>query len=119
MPQENEELTRLAEILDAWLRAAPTVPEIYLFGSRVRGDHRADSDVDVRLFVDQWQLDHSDMVWWLKENRTDFAALKERLPGPLAIHREKWDAADAAILEGKKEPALVVGRVVCVKTPKK
>ena len=116
---QAEELHRLAQILDDWLAPAPSVPPIYLFGSRVRGDHRPDSDVDVRLFIDQWKLEHSDMWWWLNQNKADFADLKKHLPGPLAIHRENWDAADEAIIEGKKKPSLIVGRVICVVTPKK
>jgi predicted nucleotidyltransferase len=58
----NAELVALAEILADWVEPAPSVPAVYLFGSRVRGDHRHDSDVDVRLFLDEWKLlDHSTM----------------------------------------------------------
>ncbi|WP_168212938.1 MULTISPECIES: nucleotidyltransferase domain-containing protein [unclassified Bradyrhizobium] len=103
-----------------WIEPAPNLSSIYLFGSRVRGDHRPDSDVDVRLRINEWKnLQGADMDWWARENETDFVALKQRLPGPLALHRETWDAADAAILEGKRSPVLVVRRVVCVWTPPK
>ena len=59
------------------------------------------------------------MAWWGEQNETDFADLKSRLPGPLAIHREAWDDADVAIRKGKASPVLVFGRVVCVWTPPK
>jgi predicted nucleotidyltransferase len=39
----------LAEILAEWINPAPGIPAVYLFGSGVRGDHRPNSDVDVRL----------------------------------------------------------------------
>jgi hypothetical protein len=45
--------------------------------------------------------------------------VKSRLPGQLAIHREQSDEADAAIRRGIVSPVLVVGRVVCVWTPRK
>jgi GT2 family glycosyltransferase len=116
----NPDLAVLADILADWIEPAPNVPAIYLFGSRVRGDHRPDSDVDVRLFLNEWRnVDTRDMEWWTKENETDFAALKARLPGPLAVHLEQHDDADASILEGRQNPLLVVRRVVCVWTPHK
>jgi Polymerase beta, Nucleotidyltransferase len=114
----NAELSDLAEILADWIEPAPGVPAIYLFGSRVRGDHRPDSDVDVRLFINEWKsVCYVTVQWWNEQNETDFAAVKARLPGPLAIHREQSDDADAAIRKGKASPVLVVGRVVCVWTP--
>lgn len=114
----NPDLTALASILADWIDPAPNVPAVYLFGSRVRGDHRPESDVDVRVFLNEWRdLQETDVRWWTDENATDFVALKARLPGPLGLHRESWDAADAAILEGRKTPILVLRRVVCVWTP--
>ncbi len=114
----NVELRELAEVLADWIEPAPAVPAVYLFGSRVRGDHRPDSDVDVRLFLNQWRdVCRATMTWWAEQNETDFADLKSRLPGPLAIHREEQDDADVAIRRGMQDPVLTVGRVVCVWTP--
>jgi hypothetical protein len=56
---------------------------------------------------------------WGEQNETDFADVKSCLPGRLAIHREQSDEADAAIRRGIVSPVLVVGRVVCVWTPRK
>jgi hypothetical protein len=114
----HSELVALAQILDDWIAPALSVPAIYLFGSRVRGDHRPDSDVDVRLFLNEWKaLDAPSLRWWEEQNKTDFDVVKARLPGPLAIHREQSDEADPDIRKGIATPVLVVGRVVCVWTP--
>jgi predicted nucleotidyltransferase len=110
------ELKTLAEILAEWIKPAPGVPAIYLFGSRVRGDYRPDSDVDVRLYLREWKSCEATMRWWTDQNASDFQALKARLPGPLAIHRETDDEADAEIRKGMGAPVLVVDRVVCVWT---
>jgi predicted nucleotidyltransferase len=91
----------------------------YLFGSRVRGDHRPDSDVDIRIFVEEWRPDTAAFEWWTEQNTSDFAELKAKLPGPLAIHRDTPDLADPAIRAGAKQPVLTVGKVVCVRTPAK
>jgi predicted nucleotidyltransferase len=100
-------LKRLASILADWADAAPGIPVVYLFGSRVRGDHRPDSDVDVQLYVDRWSADEVTTRWWMEQNDTDFATLKAKLPGPLAIHREQTDDADTAISAGKQYPVLI------------
>jgi predicted nucleotidyltransferase len=47
----NSELAALAEVIATWLDGAPGVPVVYLFGSRVRGDHGPNSDVDFRLYL--------------------------------------------------------------------
>jgi Polymerase beta, Nucleotidyltransferase len=115
----NSDLLDLATIFAVWLEPAPTIPALYLFGSRVRGDHRPDSDVDVRVFVNEWSLDRQDICWWTEQDKMDFADLKAKLPGPLAVHIRSPDDADPAILAGRKKPVLTVGRVICVWTPPK
>jgi predicted nucleotidyltransferase len=115
----GEDLQTLAETLAQWIDAAPGVPAIYLFGSRVRGDHRLNSDVDVRVFLNEWKVsDGVTIDWWTKQNETDFAELKPKLPGSLHIHRETTDAADENIRKGMKNPVLTVGKAVCVWTPR-
>jgi predicted nucleotidyltransferase len=114
----NPDLHALAVVLNDWLEPAPTIPALFLFGSRVRGDHRPDSDVDVRIFINEWFPSETDVRWWTDQCATDFPALKARLPGKLEIH-DRAENADYAILAGRKEPVLTVGRVVCVWTPPK
>ena len=111
----------LAETLAEWADAAPDVPAIYLFGSRVRGDHRADSDVDVRIHLGSWKYDRAGVTakWWLLQILTNFGGLKVRLPGPLHLHREREDDADPAIRVGEARPVLVVRKTICVWTPPK
>jgi len=45
MIKVNDEVKQLARALADW--AADKSVTVFLFGSRVRGDHRPDSDVDV------------------------------------------------------------------------
>jgi predicted nucleotidyltransferase len=72
-------LEELANTLATW--ASGKAVTVYLFGSRVRGDHRPDSDVDV--YMEWGRLDDATMNWWQHENETEWAALKAKLPGPL------------------------------------
>ena len=112
-----DELRRLAEVVAEWCEPATGLEHVYLFGSRVRGDHRPDSDIDLRIFMEEWQPDPAATEWWMHQNESDFEELKAKLPGPLAIHRDTPDLADAAIRAGAKRPVLKVGKVVCVLTP--
>jgi predicted nucleotidyltransferase len=114
----SDELKVLADILAHWLEPAGGFTA-YLFGSRVRGDHRPDSDVDVRIFLEECQPDEEGIRWWLEQNETDFAAVKALLPGPLAFHRNSPNDADHHIRAGAKNPVMTIGRLVVVRTPPK
>jgi predicted nucleotidyltransferase len=81
MIKVNDEVKQLARTLADW--AADKSVTVFLFGSRVRGDHRPDSDVDV--FVQFGAMSEGTAVWWTEQNSEDFAGLKARLPGPLRI----------------------------------
>jgi predicted nucleotidyltransferase len=115
------ELQALAGTVAKWIDEVPGVPAVYLFGSRVRGDHRPDSDVDIRVYLRDWVSDSATAIWWLQQNQTDFSELKAQLPGPLSIHihHEARDAADEAIKAGMSDPVLRVRKAVCVWTPHK
>jgi predicted nucleotidyltransferase len=117
MTPNNDELKALAETLAEWVEPAPGIPAIYLFGSRVRGDHERDADVDVRLYQNKWTVCEATNQWWTDQNLSKFAELKAKLPGTLRLHAAPTDEADHYILEGLKKPVLVVGKVVCVWTP--
>jgi hypothetical protein len=82
-----------------------------------RPNGRTDGDVEVRPFLDEWKsVCDATMRWLGEQNETDFADVKSRLPGRLAIHIKQSDEADAAIRRGTVSPVLVVGRVVYVWT---
>jgi predicted nucleotidyltransferase len=115
----DRELRLLAEIIDRWVQPVPGVREVYLFGSRVRGDHRPNSDIDLRIFVEELTPDAQTMEWWTHQNVTDFAELKSQLPGPLAIHRDSPEIVDEQIRAERASPKLKIGKVVCVRTPPK
>lgn len=42
----------MQKLLSTWAVKKPLVNRLWLFGSRVRGDHRPDSDVDVAIELD-------------------------------------------------------------------
>ena len=45
----TQELKELAKAIAEWASSAPLTVSIFVFGSRVRGDHSPDSDVDLSI----------------------------------------------------------------------
>ena len=86
----TDELKALASVLADWAAPAPGIT-VYLFGSRVRGDHTSTSDIDVHFHWGDRDIGDGDIQWWGRNNEQDFAAIKAKLPGPLKI-LERWDA---------------------------
>ena len=82
-PTLSDDLKDIARLLAAWAAPAPGVT-VYLFGSRVRGDHKPTSDVDICI---QWgkHLDQADVNWHVFNEEEDYATIKRKLPGPLKI----------------------------------
>lgn len=76
-------LVKLAGILADWVEPAPGF-DIFLFGSRVRGDHGPTSDVDVVIPIPR-SISDEDENWWIKINEDDFKTINDSLPGPLQI----------------------------------
>jgi predicted nucleotidyltransferase len=87
----SDELRALAETVARWVDDVPGISKVYLFGSHVRGDYRPDSDVDLRLFVEDMGTDNETIIWWVRQNESEFAELKAKLPGPLGLHRDDPD----------------------------
>jgi hypothetical protein len=88
-----EEITRLAASIADWC-PHPSI-RIFLFGSRVRGDHRDDSDVDLCIDVSD-PGKQAAVDWWFAQNGAAFREdLPEACPGPLCVTRahdegERW-----------------------------
>jgi len=83
MTLPRDELSSLMEAISAWSRPSKGLL-FYIYGSRVRGDHRFDSDVDlyIRITAD---VDNPTGDWLTKQNEADFETLKATLPGRLEL----------------------------------
>lgn len=108
------ELVALATTLADWSEG--TNLTIYLFGSRVRGDYRDDSDVDVVIEIGA--ATDFDVEWWMRENAEDFATIKSKLPGPLNILESNEPVADK-VRAVATSPFYQDRNVICVWLPPK
>jgi Nucleotidyltransferase domain len=77
----SEELQELGSKIADWAH-----PEliVYVFGSRVRGDHAPNSDVDIHFGLPS-NPSREFTLWWTGQHNQDFSDLKKVLPGPLRI----------------------------------
>jgi predicted nucleotidyltransferase len=74
-------------VLQAWAEDEPLVEAVYLFGSRIRGDARPESDLDVAV---QLRCQQEKIVLkWMRNSERWLAHLKERLP--VEIHLKLYD----------------------------
>lgn len=112
----DEELTKLARTLADWSYPF-TEFAIYVFGSRVRGDHQQNSDVDIVVVFPQ-PLPNGFVDWWGNQNMEEFASINASLPGPLKI-LEYDDPLVPKVLEAGKSPHHRDCNVRCVWLPPK
>jgi Nucleotidyltransferase domain len=75
----SEELEELASKIADWAHPELTV---YVFGSRVRGDHGPNSDVDIHFGLPGGPS-REFTCWWTRQNNQDFPDLRKVLPGAL------------------------------------
>jgi hypothetical protein len=110
------ELEALAESVASWADDVFGLHRVYIFGSRVRGDHKPASDVDIRIYTSDLDSDDVTTCWWTEQHDTGFPELQKRLPGKLHLPNE-WDDAEPAIRAAMtKPPVLVVRKVICLLT---
>jgi hypothetical protein len=49
----------------AWARRHPEIKAVYLYGSRARGDHRPDSDIDLAVVMNTQPGDTNAYTTWI------------------------------------------------------
>jgi predicted nucleotidyltransferase len=79
----TQQLEELAKAIADWAAGAPLIVSIFVFGSRVRGDHGPNDDVDIS--IDCGGSSDEIAAWQTHNEKTGYAALKNVLPGPLKL----------------------------------
>lgn len=117
------DLNAIAEIVAKWADDRPCVRRVYLYGSRVRGDHRPESDVDVFVAKPDDGLSDECLRWWQMPAEERFGSLRMALHSLDAhIGYSIDDPAGSWVRAADYEPSRVVLRVRkawCVLTPPK
>ena len=114
----KRELRELAAILAEWSRGYEV--QVYLFGSRVRGDEIDSSDVDVCIEFDMsagdQEANQKTIDWWTRENSENFGSINKCLPGELQILAPN-DPVREEVMSGRQVHQN--GNVRCIWLPRK
>lgn len=111
----TEELGQLLKVLADWSEGR--VFTIYVFGSRVRGDHHTESDVDLLVPVPN-AISDEDLDWWCAQEEEGFKDLAAVLPGRPELLERNAHLAEV-VLEAAGQPFATERNVVAVFLPPK
>lgn len=106
-----------------WCDGQPYVRAVHAFGSRIRGDARPESDLDILIDIQDGEpVSDEAVAAWVPEQR-DFSSLRRLFPKfPLHIlvlqrtHGPSGDPAVAGLLRASRQPMLSLGRAHAVLT---
>lgn len=99
------DLERLTEVLRDWAAAKPLIRKLWIFGSRVRGDNRPDSDLDIAIELDlsaaQGCDDSGGMATWMFDSEGWPEEIQE-LSG-LQVDLQQFDGANTPTIQSGLE----------------
>lgn len=103
------ELKEIGKIIAAWALHVPEIATVYLYGSRVKGTHREDSDLDIAIEFDQRIIAAAEnaegMTTWFLKRREWQKQLQNRLPMEVQLewlHPEKTKIVATGIAEASR-----------------
>jgi predicted nucleotidyltransferase len=85
----NAPMTEMAAIMAAWAEARPRVRRVWLFGSRVKGTQRRDSDVDVAVEIEPVADSEESLLVWLNNGERWRGELEQEIG--LLVNLEWFD----------------------------
>jgi predicted nucleotidyltransferase len=120
----NFEISSTVKKIATWAEEHSFVRRVVLFGSRVRGDQLATSDLDIFIEVtDLRKVSHEDREDWKQHFLTDFASLRAQFDFNLDIVTEvppdRATQTRGFIDRGTPLPDLTLGNVYSVSTAEK
>jgi predicted nucleotidyltransferase len=85
------QLPQVASLVSTWARGEPLVKRVYLFGSRVRGDHGLNSDLDIAVELDPVVFQGTDesggLATWMFETKGWKEELEKLIPLKIQLER--------------------------------
>lgn len=105
-------IERYCVLVSRWADNYPAVRRVWLYGSRVVGTCRADSDLDVAVELDDRALrGEKHFVWWMYES----PAMKAVLAGMIDVvpHIQLYEPDAIEVISGVAEHGLLVYDARC------
>lgn len=86
-PKKSSIVATLCE----WAAKHPEIARVIIYGSRARGDHRPESDLDVAVELNQTSVGEAPFVTWISDAAKWTSELSPSLPWPLDL---QWHDTD-------------------------
>lgn len=115
MDKPSQELINLVRVIADWAERWGVFEKVYVFGSRVRGDHRPDSDLDI-VWVFGGPYPEGAVQRWNDDTAVD--DLETRTGLKVHFPRDD-DEIERRVMAAARAPYFVVGKVVCVSMPRR
>jgi predicted nucleotidyltransferase len=90
------DLKTWSSVLAVWANDKPKIAEVWLFGSRVRGDHHDESDLDIALVMagEGQDVRYNDWFWAADDWKEE---LKLLLPVPIDLQLGDEDISTSIV----------------------
>lgn len=95
------QLAEIQALLTVWAAEKPLVNRLWLFGSRVRGDHSPDSDADVAIELDMSAAKGVDESGGMATWAFDTKSWKPELDGllSLVVDLQRYKAGETNVIQ--------------------
>lgn len=105
------DINRIQAILSNWGKDKPLIKRIYIFGSRARGDHKPDSDLDIAIELDNKEIPPDDesggIATWMHEAKEWRKELSKLIPLEIQIEHHAGEETPT-IAKGLRESSIKV-----------
>ncbi|SDT24961.1 nucleotidyltransferase domain-containing protein [Pseudomonas chlororaphis] len=98
----------IANVVSAWAEKHKSISRVWLFGSRVRGDHRDDSDIDIAVEVIALNQDVDCYSVWREEKPKLLSSISSQLPMPVHLEWCGGQVETPTIERGLLQSSLIV-----------
>jgi predicted nucleotidyltransferase len=101
------DLDYIATVLARWAAQHPEVHRIYIFGSRARGDHRPDSDLDIAVELVENLDESGGLAAWMTELKPAWLPEVQALL-PFKIDFQRYGSTTPTVAEGVTKSSRLV-----------
>lgn len=101
----------MATAVAKWAGTEPLIRKAYLFGSRVRGDHRSDSDLDVAVEIVILEGDSDPFTTWVFEKQRLKISITGIVPVPIDLDWYGGEIETPRMHQAIRESSVVVYEV--------
>ena len=105
LQENNLDLPKLEKIITDWAKGKDLIQSIYLYGSRIRGNYRPDSDLDIAIeIIPDYGSDI--LSTWMEFSDIWKMELQELLP--YKVHLQLLDDDSPTIQKGIDDSSVLV-----------